>query len=72
MVQNEKEFIVTEPRALHFGVNLGRNVAEAVNFSTPEFAATFSVPYMRVSDECALKKRRKIKLIILTASELCQ
>ena len=35
--QEPGEFIVTFPRCYHFGFNYGANIAESVNFATPDW-----------------------------------
>jgi len=52
ITQNEGEFVVTFPQAYHSGINHGFNIAESVNFATPDW-----LPYGRK----AMTRYRQIK-----------
>jgi histone demethylase JARID1 len=58
-VQNEREFIITFPRAYHAGFNQGFNCAEAVNFATDDW-----IRYGRAA-VCEYARHRRVPVFAL-------
>ena len=56
--QREGEFVVTFPRAYHFGFNLGLNCAESTNFALPSW-----VPAGLAASRCACKLGKDLAFI---------